>query len=158
VITVGANGTISSAFTVMTGTVGPPVSGVDSAGNQASADAAKYLCPSDVTTGAGCTIGFGDSPTQNLAVPITFIPNNPGTPTSPTGGSSATTAAPGAVRSVTKSSSKALAFTGTGSDLRWMGAGGVGALVLGLILLALADRPRRLVNQISRQDLHSRPS
>ena len=40
-----ASGGFSASFTVTTGTVGPPATGTDSAGNDAAADAAKYPCP-----------------------------------------------------------------------------------------------------------------
>jgi hypothetical protein len=159
VITLTGSGSFSSTFTVATGTVGPPLTGVDSAGNQASADAAKYQCPEDVTTGAGCTIGFGDSPTQAVVVPITFVPNNPGQPTSSGGGTGASTAASGSASpSVTKASSSSLAFTGPGTGLRWMGEGGVVLVILGAVLVAVADRPRRLVHKLSRPNPHSRRS
>jgi hypothetical protein len=148
-------GTFSSIFSVVAGTVGPPLSGVDSAGGQASADAAKYPCPSNTTTGAGCTIGFGDSPTQAVVVPITFVPGNPGVTTSSANSSSKTSGVvTKATSSKTKASSQSLAFTGTGTGLRWMGAGGLALLVLGLMMLALADAPRRILRKLSRQPSH----
>jgi hypothetical protein len=152
---VSPTGTISSTFTIYEGTVGPPASGTDSAGNAASLDAEKYPCPTDVTTGVGCTIGYGDTPTEAVTVPITFVPNNPGTPgTGGTGGTNGSTKANGqgsgsagtglsASRSkVTATSSSSLAFTGVGNGVRWIGAGGVVLLALGIVMMAVARRPR----------------
>jgi hypothetical protein len=156
--TVTPSGGVSASFPVILGTTGPPLAGLtDSAGNPAATDAAKYQCPSDVTTGAGCDIQFGDSATQNVQVPVTFVPNNPGSPSanpssSPSGGS--TTTAQGSTtksssgKSATKASSSSLAFTGTGPGLRWLGTGGLVLLVLGGLLLALSDEPRSLLRRV----------
>jgi len=153
VITVSPSGSFTSSFTIMSGTVGPPVAGVDSAGNQASVDAAKYQCPSDVATGAGCAISFGDSPTQSVSVPITFLPNNPGQsppPAAGTKGGVGSTAPHSSMASATKTSTQALAFTGAGSGLRWMAAGGVMLLLLGGVMLAVADQSRRISRRLLR--------
>lgn len=145
---VSPSGTISSTFTVYEGTVGPPASGTDSAGNAASLDAEKYPCPTDVTTGVGCTIGYGDTPTEAVTVPITFVPNNPGT--GGTGGStkangqgsgSAGTGSSTSPAKVTATSSHSLAFTGVGAGVRWMGAGGAVLVALGILMMAMARRP-----------------
>ena len=149
---VSPTGTISAQFTVYEGTVGPPASGTDSAGNAASADAENYPCPVDLTTGTGCTIGYGDTPTENVTVPITFVPNSSGTlgPGAVNGstkanGQSSATAATGvgaASTKATSTSSQSLAFTGTGDGVRWMGTGGAVLLALGGLMLAVARRPR----------------
>lgn len=158
--TVSPTGTMSLAFHVVEGTVGPPLSGKDTAGNQSSVDAQKYPCPSDVTTGVGCDIGFGDSLTQNLKVPITFVPNSVNT-SGPAGGSGTSTNAAGGTSSsgssnvstkasskATATSSKALAFTGAGDGLRWAGIGGALLFVLGLLMLALARQPRLVTSSV----------
>ena len=159
--TVSPSGTISANFTVAEGTVGPPVSGKDSAGNDASADAQKYSCPSDVATGSGCEIGFGDSPTQNVDVLITFQPNSggnttgakagtsgPGTATSANGSSSS---GGSAAAKTTSTSSTALAFTGTGDGMRWMGAIGALLVVLGALSLALSRQTHVMVRSFPSQ-------
>ena len=46
VVSTSATGTFGpKAFTVVTGTVGPPATGTDSSGGDAATDAAKYPCP-----------------------------------------------------------------------------------------------------------------
>lgn len=161
--TVSPAGTMSLAFTVVEGTVGPPLSGKDSAGNQSSVDAEKYPCPSDVTTGVGCDIGFGDSLTQNLTVPITFVPNSVSTSGSTGGGSGASTSASGGASSggsssnvstkasskATATSSKSLAFTGAGDGLRRAGIVGSLLFVLGVLMLALARQPRVIRSSVA---------
>jgi hypothetical protein len=155
--TVTPAGDVSAKFTVIVGTTGPPVAGLnDSSGGPAATDAAKYQCPSDPTTGTGCDIQFGDGATQNVQVPVTFVPNNPGTTTptqSASGGGSTTSAAKGSTTkatsgSATKTSAGSLAFTGTGSGLRWLGTGGLILLALGGLLLALSDEPRSVLRKM----------
>ena len=56
------------AFTVTTGTVGPPGTGTDSTGGDAATDAAKYPCPpttAQQAAGDSCLITFGD-PSGNI--------------------------------------------------------------------------------------------
>jgi hypothetical protein len=64
VFVTSATGTFSSAFTVATGTVGPPETGIDSTGSAAAADAAKYPCPpttAQQAAGDSCYLSFGDA-------------------------------------------------------------------------------------------------
>ena len=81
-----ATGTVSTSFNVLTGVLGPPTEGVDSAGNLASSDAAAYPCPptaSQQASGVTCGIGVGDL-TGNLGVAQISFGSSPSPPPSPT--------------------------------------------------------------------------
>lgn len=189
-LTTSGTGTVSGSIKVVAGVVGPPAAGNDSAGNPGAEDAAKFPCPADEATGAGCSIAYGDLAGDQVSVPVTFAFNvttttsppttTTTTPTSPGGGtSSTTTTVPAATKggsgtggsgsggsgsggsgsltgTSTGTGSQALAFTGPGTGLRWMGIGGVVLLILGGMMLALADQPRFLLRKLSRQGVHSR--
>ena len=63
-------------FTVKTGTVGPPETGTDSAGDPAAADAALYPCPptqNQIDEGFSCTISLGLVQGQDVAAPLSFV-------------------------------------------------------------------------------------
>jgi hypothetical protein len=69
------NGSFSLQFRVAQGVVGPPTQGVDSAGKQASADAAAYPCPptpAQQAAGVVCQIAVGDESGDDAAVSISF--------------------------------------------------------------------------------------
>ncbi len=69
----------ASTFTVLTGVVGPPATGTDSAGNDAATDAANYPCPpttTQVAEGVTCAIVFGDVHNDGVTVPISFNPSS----------------------------------------------------------------------------------
>jgi len=70
-----ASGGFSASFTVTTGTVGPPTTGTDSAGNSAAADAAKYPCPpttAQQAAGVSCVIAYGDLAGDEASTNISF--------------------------------------------------------------------------------------
>jgi hypothetical protein len=86
----------ATSFTVHTGTVGPPTSGTDSAGNDAAADAAKYPCPvtsAQASAGASCYIGVGDAVGDVAQQDISFGSTSTPTP-SPSQTSSTPTPSP----------------------------------------------------------------
>ena len=67
-------------FTALTGVIGPPAQGTDSAGNNATTDAANYPCPPyDGQTGATCEIGWIDNKGDAVFDTVTFSPST--TPT-----------------------------------------------------------------------------
>jgi neocarzinostatin family protein len=82
------------SFTIKQGTVGPPATGTDSSGGQASTDAANYPCPptpAQVTDGDDCTIAFGDQAGDEATVVISFGGVAPTTTTTTEGGTTTTT-------------------------------------------------------------------
>lgn len=144
-------GDYSTKFTVAEGVVGPPGTGTDTAGNSASADAAKYPCPptaAQIAAGDQCVIAVGDeavAPSKvgdQIAVPISFNTNKGATspPTTPTTASSATTTggSTATTSGATTTSSSSLAFTGTGPGVWWLGLIGIMLMLLGGLLLLLA--------------------
>ncbi len=83
----------STSFTVATGTVGPPTTGTDSAGNDAATDAALYPCPptaAQVSAGDSCVIAFGTEGGSQVTTPISFS-SGEGTTTTTTSSSTTTT-------------------------------------------------------------------
>ncbi|MGO8870631.1 MAG: hypothetical protein ACLQPH_04380 [Acidimicrobiales bacterium] len=109
--TTTATGTLSTSFTVTTGTVGPPASGTDSAGNDAATDAALYPCPptpTQVSAGDSCVIQFGTSDgTAATPAPISFAGGGGGgtTTTTTTGGGGGTTTTSSTSTTTTSSTS-----------------------------------------------------
>jgi hypothetical protein len=64
-----------TTFTIVEGTVGPPATGTDSAGGNASTDAANYPCPptaAQVSDGVSCDLRFSDEASDVVAVPLVF--------------------------------------------------------------------------------------
>ena len=90
IVSTDASGNVpSTPFTVVTGTIGPPAAGTDSAGNDAATDAALYPCPptpAQITAGDSCVIAFGTLGGSEVQAPITFEGQG--------GGTTTTTAAP----------------------------------------------------------------
>ena len=73
--TTDGSGNLSTAFTVVTGTVGPPATGTDSSGGSAATDAAKYPCPpttAQQAAGTSCTIAYAQSATATATANISF--------------------------------------------------------------------------------------
>lgn len=104
---VTGGGFVGKQFTIHAGTVGPPATGADSAGTDATADAALYPCPptpAQAAAGATCVIAFGNAGGQQATTPITFTAN----PVSPAIG--VTTTVPAATGPTNTS-----AATGTGT-------------------------------------------
>jgi hypothetical protein len=154
IISTGSDGTLPAAdqsFTVLesapTFTIGPPAAGTDSTGGSAATDAAKYPCPptpAEVTANIGCVIAVGDLGGDQVAVPISF---NTAVPPPANGGQSSTTTKPVAAKpgSGSKVGANNLAFTGTGPGLWWLGLVGVLLMLLGALVLAVVEGPRRLL-------------
>jgi hypothetical protein len=77
-----ATGTFSLRYRVAQGVTGPPAPGIDSAGNQASVDAAAYPCPptpAQQSAGVICQIAVGDQSGDVARVQISFgtVPAKP---------------------------------------------------------------------------------
>ena len=154
----------STAFTIVQGVTGPPTTGIDSAGNQATADALNYQCPPTAAELAAdpsdaCVIAVGTAyasgtptNTDQLPVPISFNQNKLSSGT--TSNNAATAAAQAAAaaaaakakaHAATKAASSSLAFTGSGPGLWWLGSLGVLLMLLGAGALTLVEGPRRLL-------------
>lgn len=85
-VTTSPTGTLATTFTIITGYSGPPSSGTDSAGKSAMTDAESYPCPPTTaqgSTGATCTIAFGDAGGDQLSANIGFVANAKATVTTP---------------------------------------------------------------------------
>ena len=68
-------GSVTAEFTIRTGTVGPPATGTDSNGTDATSDAAKFPCPptpSQLAAGSTCEIVVGDLAGDAAGAPISF--------------------------------------------------------------------------------------
>ena len=169
-----ATGSFHFTFTVKTGTIGPPASGKDSAGNDGAADAAKYPCPptqQQVSQGITCSISYGDASGNQASANITFASPSTATQSSSSattgttaagaagGGSTATTAAGGSGGSesaptagatdssggaATAGSGGSLPFTGFGVGLWRLSLLGLLLTALGLAMVVLARRPGAL--------------
>ena len=83
IVTTTSTGTLSTSYTVTTGTIGPPCGGsslascpsLDSAGNTPAADAADYPCPptpAQQAAGVTCSLEFGDSAGDLVDGPILY--------------------------------------------------------------------------------------
>jgi len=77
----GADGSVEADFTVLTGALGPPNfdtgpgTDIDSAGNDATADAAAFPCPptpAQRARGASCDVTFVDDSGEAASTPISF--------------------------------------------------------------------------------------
>jgi len=151
VTTTGSDGTLASkTFSILTGTVGPPTTGPpDSAGGDATTDAARYPCPPTAAQLAesppvSCVIAFGDQVIGQVAdqvlVPLAFGSG----PALPPPARTRSGAAPAVAQAAsTKASSGALAFTGTGPGLTALALAAVMFIVVGASLVVLVDGPRR---------------
>ena len=160
-------------FTVKEGTVGPPCAPdctgalTDSGGGDSFTDAAAYPCPptpAQQAAGDTCGILFGDTGGDAVTVPLSFnvavapppaIVSSPGPAPVPV--AAPAKAAPAAKAKATRASTKALAFTGAGPGLWWLGLLGMVLIALGTVLLSLVDQPRRLVHLVARRVLRSEP-
>jgi len=109
-----ASGELSGSITVVTGTIGPPASGTDSAGNAASADAADYPCPptpAQVAAGVTCVVVYGDQAGDEVPVPISFASESNGPPPTTT-----TTVAPTTTTTVAPTTTTTVAPTTTTTE------------------------------------------
>ncbi|HVC70413.1 MAG TPA: hypothetical protein VNC61_09205 [Acidimicrobiales bacterium] len=134
----------STTFTVVTGTVGPPATGTDTAGQDATADAANYPCPpttAQQAAGVTCAVVYGDQGGDQVVVPVGFGANPGATGNNPGGGA---TSAASARATTTKAATGQLAFTGAGSGLTILGVLGLLLVILGGSLVLVVDGPGRL--------------
>jgi hypothetical protein len=79
-----STGTVNAPYVVHTGIVGPPILGIDSAGHNATDDAAQYPCPptpAQQNLGYACTLSLGDLNGNNASVPLSFAAPITVTPT-----------------------------------------------------------------------------
>ncbi len=126
----------STTFVILTGTIGPPVAGTDSANRSAATDAANYPCPptpAQEASGATCDVIYGDAGGDQVLVPVTFGANPGVTGNNPGGGSGGSTSSAGGTANkaaLTAASASQLAFTGAGNGLRAL------ALIAVVLLLA----------------------
>jgi hypothetical protein len=107
VVATSSSGTLSSSYTVVQGTVGPPCGSApaavacppaDSSGQSPETDAADYPCPptpAQDAAGVTCTLEYGDAAGDAATAPILFSGSQPPTPTT-TPGTTPTTTPPGA--------------------------------------------------------------
>ena len=151
-----ATGTISKAYMVATGTIGPPCGSAtgnvistcpatDSSGGNPATDAAMYPCPptaAQQAAGDTCSITFGDQANDSGTVTILFQGETVPSPTTTTTVAKAatTTTAPATsittVAPATQSSTPAptsLAQTGPGPPLWWLLLVGVVLMIIGAV-------------------------
>ncbi|MEI9914021.1 MAG: carboxypeptidase regulatory-like domain-containing protein [Candidatus Saccharibacteria bacterium] len=91
VTTNGGGNLPSTSFTIVSGTVGPPTTGTDSSGGNATTDAAAYPCPptqAQVNAGYACNLSFGDQANDEASQNLTFTTAYSGSGSSSSGGSS----------------------------------------------------------------------
>ncbi|HEY1466494.1 MAG TPA: neocarzinostatin apoprotein domain-containing protein [Acidimicrobiales bacterium] len=70
-----STGAVNAPSVVHTGIVGPPILGIDSAGHNATDDAALYPCPptpAQQNLGYACTLSLGDLNGHHASVPLSF--------------------------------------------------------------------------------------
>ena len=165
-VTVAADGSISTTFSIISPTPGPPCGAsdlvtcptTDSGGTAPATDAANYPCPptaAQTAAGDSCVLAFGDSSSSDpqVTVPISFVPAP--TPSSGSGGSSAsqssgaTASAAGSTASGSPATSASstpgtLAFTGSGPGVWRLLIGGIVLIDLGFLVVTIYYRPREL--------------
>jgi hypothetical protein len=166
-VTVGSGGSISTTFSIISPTSGPPCGGsdlvtcpaTDSAGKAPATDATSYPCPptaAQIAAGDSCVLAFGDSSSSDpqTTVAISFVPAP--TPSSGSqssgssvsqGSSAGTTSASPATGSGTTGSSAnggTLAFTGSGPGVWALAVGGIILIDLGFLVVTIYYRPREL--------------
>ena len=149
-----ASGGFTKTFVIHTGTIGPPAQGTDSAGNSASADAAKYPCPptpAQQAAGTTCDMVYGDTSGDQATTPLGFAASS-SSPSGSTGATASSAGGTGSAGSATfgasggaggSGSSGSLAFTGVGPGLRLLAGTGMALVGSGMLLLAASLRLRR---------------
>ena len=102
-----ATGAIPKAtqYALAAGLLGPPATGADSAGNQATNDAANYPCP-PASASAGCELMFVDAAHDKATAPIAFGFQNTTTSTTAPSGSTTTAACDAKPASITATNPK----------------------------------------------------
>jgi hypothetical protein len=171
-VTTDASGNVSSTFSVVDGTTGPPCGAsplqacpaTDSSGGNPVTDAAKYPCPptsAQATAGDTCSVSYGDAGGKQQSVTITFRPNavagggssstTPATTAAQAAAAAAATqAAAAAAANKAATSPSTLAFTGAGPGTWYTLLGGLLLLDLGFLILTLYYRPREMAEMLSR--------
>ena len=172
-----ASGNVSTTFTVTTGVLGPPCGpspdaatcpATDSAGQDPTADAAKYPCPptaAQQAAGDTCNLTYGDATGESASATILFG-SEPAPSSTPTTAAPApvattrppTTAAPSATPTTAASraptvapATSSLASTGPGAGVWAIALAGLVLLYLGGGMLTLGRR-RRLVRSADGRD------
>lgn len=166
-VTVGSDGSISTTFSIISPTSGPPCGGsdlvtcpaTDSAGKAPASDAANYPCPpttAQLAAGDSCVLAFGDSSPSDPQVTtlISFVPaptpssgsQSSGSSVSQGGAAGTTSASPATGSSATGSSANGgtLAFTGSGPGVWALAVGGIILIDLGFLVVTIYYRPREL--------------
>lgn len=153
-----STGTVSKAFTVVTGTVGPPcgTSGAivatcpstDSAGISPATDAANYPCPptpAQQAQGVTCSLNFGDQAGDAANATILFTGESAPTTTTTAAPTTTTTAAHASttIAPTTTATTGSLAATGPGPQLWWTAYLGLGLICLSALLWMAARRSWR---------------
>ena len=145
-----ATGTVSKAYQVKSGTIGPPCGvpnalistcpATDSAGKSPTADAANYPCPptaAQQSAGVTCSVSFGDQAGDQAQATISFQgQSSPTTTAAPT----ATTQPVSTTTAPTPVVSPSLAFTGPGPQLWWLAVVGAAMLAFGTLLWITVPR------------------
>ena len=173
-----ASGNVSTTFTVTSGVLGPPCGpspdaatcpATDSAGQDPTADAAKYPCPpttAQQTAGDTCNLTYGDatgesasatilfgSETAPSSTPTTAAPASVATTKPPTTAAPApTTAAATATAAASTPSASTLASTGSGAGVRVIALAGLILVYLGGGMLTLGRRRRRFLSHAAGRD------
>ena len=164
-----SSGNLSTKFTIIAGTVGPPCGAADlvkcpatdsvrpsvataKAGVAPATDAANYPCPptaAQIAAGATCQLAFGDSGGKQQTVNILFVPaptasTTPTTAASVSSSSGAAASSSGSTTATTTptTSASTLAFTGAGPGIWFTLLGGLLLLDLGYLVITTFYRPR----------------
>ncbi len=138
--TTDGSGHLTAVFTVRTGRLGPPATGIDSAGQAAAIPAGQYPCPPtapQVAAGATCKIAYIDAAGERASAVITFASQTVAPATASTGGPSASPG-PGS-----------LPFSGFGLGLWHLDQLGASLVCVGLALVLVSARSRRRVGAAS---------
>jgi hypothetical protein len=87
--TTDGTGRFASTFTIRTGTLGPPVQGLDSSGHDSASRAADFPCPptpEQIAVGNGCELVYIDAAGEKAVARISFASQAISPATSPQGG------------------------------------------------------------------------
>ena len=126
VLETSKTGTIpATAFTVVTGTVGPPISGTDTNHVSAATDASLYPCPptaAQIAAGDFCQISYGDQAGDEVSQNVTFAGESTTTTTTPTTTTTTTSPTKTATTTTPSASASKLVDTGPGNYLGYIAA------------------------------------
>ncbi len=162
-VTTGADGSLSAAFTIISPTTGPPCGGsnlvacpaTDSGGKAPAADAANYPCPptaAQLKAGDSCVLAFGDAGGKQAKVSVSFVPSpTPSSGSQATGTQTSASAPTNGSAAAVATSPSSLAFTGPGPGLWVLAIGGIVLIDLGFLVLTIYYRPRQLFAMAGRR-------